>query len=79
MLSEGGEDGNLELGSAKFSMKDFRAEYVTRKAFNVPLVGQDCYLRTVVCMDSTPHMVNVSRITLKYQDGVSRIILFGSY
>ena len=49
----GGAGGQVELGKAKLTLADFKSEYVTRKGFNLPIVGKNCFLRAIACIDST--------------------------
>ena len=57
-----GRDGTQELGSASLNLKDFKSDLVTRQAFNIPLIGQNCLLKCIVCLDGTENKVNVTRI-----------------
>jgi hypothetical protein len=43
---------------------------VTRKAINVPIVGQHNFVKAIFCIDSTSHKVNVSKTTLSYYNGI---------
>ena len=49
----GGSDGQQVLGSASLSLKDFKSEIVTRIAFNLPMVGQNCFIKAIACIDMT--------------------------
>lgn len=59
-----------EITRAELSLKEFHPDFVTRKAYNVPLIGKDCYLRATVCVDMIEHQVDVSRINLSYEKGI---------
>jgi hypothetical protein len=61
---------DTELGTVNFSLKDFHSPIVTRKAFNLPVIKNDCYLKACVCLDMTEHQINVTRIQLSYLNGV---------
>eukprot|EP00347_Sterkiella_histriomuscorum_P010413 403376398 len=66
----GGRNEITELGSATFSLIDFKNELVTRKGFNVPLFGQNCFIKAIACIDMTTHQVNVTRTNLEYYNGI---------
>jgi len=50
------------VGQVKLNLKEFTSDLVTRKAYNLPISGDDCYLKATVCIDQTENEVNVKKV-----------------